>query len=247
MSHTSLIVVDLQRDFFDSLSTLPGSLVKAICLPGVRALLNHARDAGWTIVHAVTIHNGSQTLPDHLQRLQVNAYCVQQSEGAEVVQGLQRDNDLVIEKTSFSGFLDTRLDELIIASNKVVIAGVAADCCILHTATDAAERFHKEVYLPFQAVSASGLREYVFGLRAAGKSVAAILDLNDLVGAAHPDWEMKLDPSTITEKLEAWFEPRIRIAERLANLQKINAGASSMALDEQLRALEDELQTTGVS
>ncbi len=81
LSQTALIVIDLQKDFFDPRSI--GAMAKAVCLPGVRKLLEHSRGCNWTIIHVETIHDAATSIPLHLQNLRKPSYCMVGTDGAE--------------------------------------------------------------------------------------------------------------------------------------------------------------------
>jgi len=126
MPTVPLILVDLQHDFFDHRVAHVGRLEKAICLPHVRALVSHARSSGWPVLHVVTEHSGADSLSVHLVKV-----------GAEILDWLLGEGDVLVSKTKYSGFHGTDLVARLNDFDTVLLAGVAADCCILHTALDA--------------------------------------------------------------------------------------------------------------
>lgn len=238
MPRTALILIDVQKDFFDGRSGHIGNLRKAICLPGVRRLVSHARDRNWDVFHVVTIHEGTHTLPGHLQKLGVQPYCIDGTEGSEIVGGIFEPGDKRISKRWYSGFVGTNLHAEVEDAQSIIIAGVAADCCILTTAFDAATRHAKDVYLPYQATSASTCEAYVFGLQCVAKSAGAVVDLNELIRRGEPAWDQRIhDVNSLTATLRDWYESRSKTAQALEDEVKTR----SVPVDEALKLLDSKL------
>lgn len=238
MQRTALVLVDLQKDFFDQRNQSVGRLQKAIGIPATRRLLEHAREMDWRIAHVISIHTGAESLPVHLQRSGLDPYCLEGSEGAGIVAGLREEGEAIVRKRGYNGFAERELVDYLEESRSVVIAGIAADCCILATALDAASTHSKHVYLPYQAISASNLEAYVFGLEAAAKSAGAVLDINNLLDGNEPHWELRIDPASVTHTLESWFKPRLEAVE---SLRATRPNLSTMAVTDALEILEQEL------
>jgi nicotinamidase-related amidase len=237
---TSLVIVDMQYDFFDESShPSAGRLNKAICLPAVRLLVRHGRANGWKIIHVVTKHEGQHTLPPELRRRRDEVYCMENSEGAEVVHGLCEHADTVIEKSLFDAFSNPALPRELERSDKLVLSGIATDCCLLFSAHSAANVYGKEVYLPFQAVSASSLADYTFGLRSAAKSVATIVDLKHLLSmtGATPRLEsLKGIPAREIESVAGpWFN------EQVQRVSDLVGSRAEMPVKELLKQLEESV------
>lgn len=215
MNSPSLLLIDLQRDFVDCSAGKTGKLAKAVCIPSIRRLLEYARACNWTIVHVMTVHDSADTLPDYVQHRFEAPYCVRGTSGADMIAGLKQEGDVVVEKRDYSAFLNTNLDDVLADSDQLVVAGIAADCCIFHTAADASMRDGKEVYLPYQAVSASESSDFIFGLRAAAKSFAVVTDLDSILTGNSLDESVKMQPDELTEVLAEWFDKRANVASRL--------------------------------
>ena len=238
MSNIALVVVDLQKAFFDKrLSPVTGHLAKAICLPGVRLLLARARQNGWTVVHVITVHKGADSLPVPLSLSGCAPFCLAGSEGAEIVTGLKQSGDFVVEKCHYSGFDHTDLAVMLEPFDSLVIAGIAADCCILHTAFDAGASHNKIIYLPYQAISASHEDDYVSGLRHIAKSAGAVVDLDTLLQVEELDWRLKIDLDAINKTLSNWFSPRLEVAKAFEQ----EYGAGDLNVDQMLSLLENRL------
>lgn len=237
MADTALVLIDLQRDFFDESGPV-GSLEKAIALPATRKLLRNARRNQWAIVHVITKHRGVETLPTHLRKLGLPPYCVEGTPGAEIIAGLAKETDILIEKSGYSGFSGTALDRALRGIRSVVLVGIAADCCVLSTALDASASFHKDVFLPYEAISASTLRAYVFGLEAAAKSAGGVVDTQHLLRNPEPEWDQRIDPDRLPTVAEAWFRPHLKA---IANLKATNQDLQELTVEATLDLVEDTL------
>lgn len=204
----ALLTVDLQRDFLDPESPSGlGRIEKSFCLPAVRSLLNHARETGWTVVHIATEHQGPESQPLRMRLRQSKPFCIAGTAGAKLVEGLQQGTELVVKKRSFSGFLGTELAQHLTAADRIVICGVASDCCVLQTAFDASERYGKEVVVPYNATSAATADAHAFGLQAINKSVGAVLATSTLLSCPPADWHTHaLSDDSIGPVAREWFQ-----------------------------------------
>lgn len=211
MPTVPLILVDLQHDFFDHRLAHVGRLEKAICLPHVRALVSHARSSGWPVLHVVTEHSGADSLSVHLVKSGVPPYCIRGTVGAEILDGLLGEDDVLVSKTKYSGFHGTDLIARLTGFDTVLLAGVAADCCILHTAFDATSH-GKHVIVPYQAVSATTRNAYVSGLETIAKSAGAVVDLHAILNPASPSpWDSRLHGEELETVLESWFSRQLEL------------------------------------
>lgn len=204
MPTVPLILVDLQHDFFDPRIPHVGRLEKAVCLPSVRALVSLARRSGWPILHVVTEHSGTESLPVHLVKSGVPPYCIRGTAGVEIIDGLFAENDVTVGKAKYSGFHGTELVARLSGFDTVLLAGVAADCCILSTALDAVSH-GKNVVVPYQAVSATTPSDYLFGMKAIAKSAGAVVDLQTVLESASPSWwDARLRGAELETTLGRW-------------------------------------------
>jgi len=237
MSSIALLLVDLQRDFFDESRNGVGHLEKAICLPAVKRILSHARRQGWRVVHAITVHDGPDTLPVPLRRNKVEPYCLRGTPGASIVDGLRVTEDVIVEKQNFSAFSGTHLGEILDGYDHLVTAGIAVDCCVLATAFEACGVLQKAVYVPYQAVAATHERNYLAALEMIAKSAGAVIDAGILLEGGDPSWDRGLKEPAIKEKAGQWVKSGLEV------VRKVREGATkadrSVLAD--LRALECSL------
>lgn len=123
------------KDFIHEDGALP---VKgaAELIPRINQRIKEFRSRGEPIVFIADSH-----APDDKEFKIWPKHCVKGSEGAEVVEELEKEEeDEVVEKSTYSAFYDTRLEEVLREKGVevLVLTGVLTDICVLHTAADAA-------------------------------------------------------------------------------------------------------------
>ena len=239
---TAVVVIDLQYDFIDPLSSSVGHFEKAIAIPGVQALLDSAHSRGWTVYHAITVHDGTHTMPRFLQD-RVKPYCLRGSPGAAIVGRLQAPSDVVVEKQSYSALSGTNLREQLAEYKTVILAGTSIDCCVLLTAFNAMELTAANLLVPYQAVSATSEEAYAAGLAIVSKSAAQVVDLQDLLAPA-VDLGHVAAADPISQIARAWVRPRLERAAQIAGGLKEQAPAQLELLVDQLVGLSDGGQYT---
>jgi len=243
-----VLTIDLQHDFFDESAAGAGvgHFSKAFALPGARRLLAESRARGWCVVHVKTVHTGHDTLPLHHKRSGTRPYCVKGSHGVGIVDGLYQPGDNILEKQFYSAFAGTDLDSLVANTDIVIVAGIAADCCVLATALDASTTHGKRVYLPYDAISASTAEAYSVGLVSASKSAGAVVRVDGLQNLDHA-WENRKSPNTIRNECVQWFREREAILQTISETSRKDSETSSVLeldhLETQLRALDPSAET----
>jgi nicotinamidase-related amidase len=147
---TALLITDMIHDFIDENGALHVPGAQAI-VPRIAELASEARAAGAHVIYVNDTHDLDDSefemWPEH---------AVRGSQGSAIIKGLEpEEGDHVIEKTRYSGFFETRLDELLkrLGVNHVVITGTVTNICVLSTATDASMRGYM-VSVPADAVAA---------------------------------------------------------------------------------------------
>jgi len=131
----ALVLVDLQNDYFndDELARCRDDL-----LEHCNRLVARARDAGALVVEVRTIHAPDKSTWALNMLEDDQGMVLEGTAGARRLDGLQ-EPDVVIVKTRDSAFHDTDLAEVLHKHqvDKVVLAGVSTESCIVATATDA--------------------------------------------------------------------------------------------------------------
>jgi len=155
--HTAVIVVDVQNDF-----CAPGGGLAALgvdmsmidaCVPRIQRLVAAAREAGAPVIHIRTHHHaGVESAPymevRHRRSPDRPRWCEPGTWGAEFYEVLPRDDEQVVSKHRYSGFIGTDLD-LILRSLEIkslIMVGVASNNCVEATARDG---FMHDYYVVF--------------------------------------------------------------------------------------------------
>jgi len=132
----AVLVVDMLEDFIHGVLKCERMVPK---IPNVAAVLDASRAAGVPVVYCNDSHK-----PSDFELNRWEAHAMRGTKGAEVIRELApRRSDYVVQKSSYSSFHETELDDVLRSlhggrgANTLVIAGVTTDCCVRHTAADA--------------------------------------------------------------------------------------------------------------
>jgi len=136
----ALLVIDMLGDFIYEDGALP---VKgaAELIPRINQRIKEFRRRGEPVIFIADSH-----APDDREFEIWPKHCIRGSEGAKVVEELdKREEDEVVEKTTYSAFYNTRLEDVLRekGAEELVLMGVLTDICVLHTAADAAMRGYR--------------------------------------------------------------------------------------------------------
>lgn len=167
---TALIIVDMQNDFVNPRGSLYVKNSEKI-IPNIRRILDKAKTRNAIIVYTQDWH------PEDSPEFKIwPKHCVAGSWGAEIVDELKpQPGDLVVRKETYDAFYGTELERVLRENGVeiVVVTGVVANICVLHTAGSAALRGFKVVFPVDCTVALSGfdydltLRQVSFLYRAA--------------------------------------------------------------------------------
>lgn len=143
-TRTAVVVIDLAKDFL-----LPGGVIadaggadyqaraKTI-VPRLKKLLAAARSSGALVVYATDAHT-----PADSELKKWPPHAMKGTWQAEIMDELKPEpGDLVIEKTTYSPFASSNLEEELKARGitQLVITGLHTDCCARHTSGDAFQK-----------------------------------------------------------------------------------------------------------
>lgn len=158
--NTALLVADMIHDFVDPEGALhvPNALN---IVENIAELIGEARAAGAPVIYLNDAH-----LHDDLEFEQWPKHAIAGTRGAEVIKELEpSDNDIIVEKTRYSGFYKTDLESTLEEKGirRVVITGAVTNICVLTTAYDAVMRNY-EVVVFRNAVAALDEKDGEFAL-----------------------------------------------------------------------------------
>lgn len=129
MSRNALIVMDMLVDFIGRKGSLYCGPAAEKMVPFIRQKLEHARKSGALIIYIADSHSKNDKefamFPKH---------CVKGTAGARIIPELKpKRGDVVIRKSTLSGFYRTRLEE-ILKKNRVKhvdLVGVCTSICVM--------------------------------------------------------------------------------------------------------------------
>ena len=148
---TALLVVDMQKDFFESpaLQALQGGLVK-----NINQLIGIARAHAVPVIWVRQEHKADGSNAFLGDRKLSKWPVVEGSEGAELVDGLNKESeDLEVIKTRYSAFYKTDLEDKLrgLGIDTLIISGINTHACVRMTVIDAYQRDY-EVILPLDCI-----------------------------------------------------------------------------------------------
>ncbi len=142
MSNEALLIIDMLNDFVLEGAPLEVPDARKI-IPSIKREVVLARKEGRPIIYVCDAHE-----PDdkEFSKFGWPAHAVKGTKGAEVVDELSPEgDDIVIQKTTYSGFYNTKLDEILKALdiNSLRLTGCVTHICVMFTASDAVLRDYK--------------------------------------------------------------------------------------------------------
>ena len=161
MPKKALVIIDMLNDF-----VLPRALLE---VPDTRKIIPcieresiMARAEDCPIVYVCDSH-----APDDREFQIWPRHCVKGTKGAQVVDELKPEpKDIIVEKTTYSGFFKTRLEEVLksLGAMELIITGCVTNICILYTSSDAVLRGYS-VTVPKDCVAGLNKEDHEFALR----------------------------------------------------------------------------------
>ena len=138
MRKKALLVVDMLKDFLEETGALYcGDDARAI-IPFVQRKVREVRDRDGIIVFIRDAHS-----PNDLEFERFPPHCVKGTPGAEIIDELDvRPDDSQVEKTRFSGFFRTPLEEILTRAGveEAYVVGVCTSICVMDTVSDLRNR-----------------------------------------------------------------------------------------------------------
>ena len=139
MSKKALVVIDMLNDFVMEGVPLEVPDTRKV-VPVIKREIESARKEGRHIIYVCDSHD-----PDDAEFKRFNwpVHAVKGTKGAQIVEELRPSNsDIIIEKTTYSGFYRTKLDSTLRALriDTLRLTGCVTHICVLFTASDAVLR-----------------------------------------------------------------------------------------------------------
>lgn len=163
MSHLALIVIDMQRAYFQD-TVLAGKQAQLIekCNEIIRAAIQHHVPI-WNIAteHTEDRSTWSLNMLDDDQ-----GFLFHGSDEAHAVEGLEIDHVRTIIKTRDSAFYETKFEQELAVANidTLLICGVSTQSCVFQTAADAYAR-NLRVVLASEAIATNEPAAHEFTLK----------------------------------------------------------------------------------
>ncbi|BDC35600.1 MAG: cysteine hydrolase [Candidatus Methanoliparum thermophilum] len=143
-NETAMIVEHMQNDFCERGGALYIDEVESI-LENVKRALKKARDSGVTVVFTKDWHRKDdpefKIWPEH---------CVKDTWGSDIIEILsKKEDEYEVKGRRYSSFYATDLDLFLreLGIKNVVILGVMANICVLHTTADASMLGYRTIVL----------------------------------------------------------------------------------------------------
>lgn len=139
----ALLVIDLLNDFMDPGGALFCGAESRRIIPVIRSLLNHFEHQQQPVFYLADAHR-----PDDLEFELFADHAVKGSWGSRIVPELRpSDRATVVEKTRFSSFYGTDLEDLLRRARpeQVWVTGVCTSICVMDTVGDLRNRDYAAV------------------------------------------------------------------------------------------------------
>jgi len=156
----ALLIIDMVRGFLEAGHPLYCGDDSRRLIPAVHTLAERELRAGGRVLFACDNHDR-----DDLEFRLFPPHCIRGTEEADVIAELRDLPGPVIPKIRYSAFHNTTLDEHLqrLRPDRLIIAGVCTDICVLYTAEDARNR-DLEVIVPAGCVASFDSAEHAHAL-----------------------------------------------------------------------------------
>ncbi len=162
MGLKSMLIIDMLNDFMDPRGALYCGDASRVIIPVIRSLSHRFTRDGHQVIFLRDAH-----LPNDLEFARFPDHAVQGTWGSEIIPELRAvAGSLVIDKTRFSAFHNTRLEEVLALSRpeEVWVTGVVTSICVMDTVGGLVDRDYR-VVIPGDAVADFDPEFETFALR----------------------------------------------------------------------------------
>jgi len=159
-SKKALLIIDMLNDFILEGAALQVPKIKTI-IKYIKKEIEKARSEGYPIIYLCDSHD-----EDDREFEMFPPHAVKNTEGAKIIKELKPEGtDIIVRKSTFSGFYNTDLDEMLkrLTVKKLAVAGCVTNICVLYTVADAVMRGYK-VDVVRNAVIGLNSRDHKFAL-----------------------------------------------------------------------------------
>jgi len=142
MPEEALVIIDMLNDFILEGAPLEVPETRKV-IPVIKEEIKKARTSGCPVIYVCDAHEKDDK---EFSKFGWPAHSVKGTKGAEVVEELKPEkNDIIIEKATYSGFYDTKLDETLrgLGVGSLRLTGCVTHICIMFTASDAVLRDYR--------------------------------------------------------------------------------------------------------
>jgi nicotinamidase-related amidase len=142
MSKEALLIIDMLNDFVLEGAPLEVPETRRV-IPAIKKEIESTRDKGNPVIYICDAHEKEDK---EFSKFGWPTHAVKGTKGAEVAEELTpQKNDIIIEKTTYSGFYNTRLDETLksLGVDSLRLTGCVTHICVMFTASDAVLRDYK--------------------------------------------------------------------------------------------------------
>jgi nicotinamidase/pyrazinamidase len=142
----AILVVDMSNDFVhpEGSVSIPQEFAKP-ALENAKKLIDFAREKDWKIVYVPDTHEKDDF--ESCAKLRgLTKHCIRGTWGWQVAEQIApKEDDVLVEKIKYSGFLKTKLDETLknLGIKELFVIGVYSSICVLCTTIDAHQRDYK--------------------------------------------------------------------------------------------------------
>lgn len=163
MPKEALLIIDMLNDFVLEGAPLEVPDTRKI-IPSIKRSIDIARKKGLPIIYVCDAHEQND---EEFSRFKWPAHAVKGTKGAQIIDELKpASEDILIEKTTYSGFYNTKLNEILkdLDIDTLYLTGCVTHICIMFTASDAVLRGYRVTVIE-DAVAGLSKEDHDAGLR----------------------------------------------------------------------------------
>jgi nicotinamidase-related amidase len=130
--HIAVLVIDMIADFVTGKF---GSKEAQSIVPAIKALLARARELNIPVIYLKDAHE-----KEDIELKIWGEHAMKGTPGSEIIQQLSPvEGDIVVEKRFYSGFINTKLEEILrnLKVKELILVGVSTDICVQNNAAEA--------------------------------------------------------------------------------------------------------------